>query len=166
MNHPLSAQDVIHLLDLLPLDGEGGFFRQTYKCQDSGLSEWGAKRHFGTAIYYLVTPENFSALHRVKNDELFHFYAGDAVEMFQLSPGGEANSILIGNDLKAGQRPQVLVPRNFWQGVKLLPGGSWALLGATVSPGFEYEDFELGMREALSRQYPQHCAKIQAYTKA
>jgi predicted cupin superfamily sugar epimerase len=101
-----------------------------------------------------MTPEDFSAIHRVKSDELFYFHAGDPVEMTWLLPSGEWRQMLLGNDVLADQLPQVCVPHGVWQGTRLLPGGSYALLSCAVSPGFEYADFELGPREALLAQYP------------
>jgi predicted cupin superfamily sugar epimerase len=103
----------------------------------------------GTAIYYLLEPETFSEMHLLKSDEVFHFYAGDAVEMLQLHPGGEVRRVVIGNDLRAGQIPQLVVPRGVWQGSRLMAGGNWALLGCTVSPGFEFEDYTEGSRAEL-----------------
>src|SRR4029079_3590727 len=95
-----------------------------------------------TCIYYLLTPDTFSAIHRVKSDEIFHFYAGDAIEMLQLWPGGETNVVTIHNDLAASVEPQIIVPAGVWQGCRLVPGGQWALMGCTVAPGFDYTDFE------------------------
>src|SRR5437868_6901890 len=108
-----------------------------------------------TAIYYLLEPDTFSEIHRLKSDEIFHFYAGDAVEMLQLRPDGTGTVVRIGNRLEAGERPQVLAPRNVWQGSRLVPGGVWALLGCTVSPGFEFEDYEAGIRGELCSGWPQ-----------
>src|SRR5690606_25816936 len=109
-----------------------------------------------TAIYYLVIPESFSALHRVKSDEIFHFYGGDAVEMIQIDDHGKLERFEIGNDILGGQQPQVIVPSGVWQGVRLKQGGSWALMGTTVAPGFEFEDFEVGLRDQLIQNFPQH----------
>lgn len=109
----------------------------------------------GTAIYYLLEPGTFSEMHRLKSDEVFHFYAGDAVEQAQLFADGEGRRVVIGNDLGAGERPQVVVPRGVWQGARLVEGGRWALLGCTVSPGFEYEDYEGGLAEDLVAGWPE-----------
>src|SRR6185369_1787456 len=116
------------------------------------------------AIYYLLTPDTFSALHRLPADELFHFYSGDPVEMLQLAPDGSGRVVLIGNDLEAGQRPQVVVPRGTWQGCRLLAGGKVALLGTTVAPGFEFSHYEGGVRMELSAGYPDFSELITALT--
>jgi len=104
-------------------------------------------------------------MHRLKSDEVFHFYAGDAVEMLQLREGAGGATIVIGNDLLRGQRPQVVVERGVWQGSRLVEGGLWALLGCTVSPGFEYEDYEAGERAKLCGGWPEFAAEIAALTR-
>ena len=123
-------------------------------------------RRTGTAIYYLLEPDTFSEIHRLKSDELFHFYLGDAVEMLQLRSDGKGERILIGTDLVAGERPQVVVPRGVWQGSqRLVKGGSWALLGCSVSPGFEFEDYEEGVRAELIDGWPEWAEMIGALTR-
>ena len=160
-----TAQQIIERLRLVPLTIEGGYFRETYRSaltmSGGALSgEYGGDRNASTAIYYLLTPDTFSAIHRVKSDEVFHFYAGDAVEMLQLWPDGEAEVVTIHNDLAAGHEPQGVVPAGVWQGCRLVRGGSWALMGCTVAPGFDYADFELGDRDGLSTRYPEYSALI------
>jgi predicted cupin superfamily sugar epimerase len=114
----------------------------------------------------MVTPDSFSALHRVRSDEVFHFYMGDAVEMLHLLPGGSGGVVTLGTNLAAGERPQIVVPAGVWQGARLRDGGAWALLGTTVSPGFEFEDYEHGERAALIERYPSWRAQIEALTRA
>jgi len=164
----MTAPQIIELLQLQPLPGEGGFYRQLYKAAGtipaSVLPQHGGPRSYGTAIYYFVTPESFSALHRLPQDEVFHFYLGDPVEMLQITDEGGARKLLIGPDLLAGQRPQVIAPGNLWQGTRLLPGGKFALLGCTVCPGFEFDDFEMKSREELIRIFPQHADLILGFT--
>jgi hypothetical protein len=122
-------------------------------------------RRTGTAIYYLLEPDTFSEMHRLQSDEVFHFYAGDAVEMLQLREGRRGATIEIGNDLLRGQRPQAVVERGVWQGSRLVKGGRWALLGCTVSPGFEFEDYETGERAKLSAGWPEFAEEIKALTR-
>lgn len=164
-----TAQEVIDRLQLTPLTIEGGYFRETYRSAvivpaDSLPSEYDGQRNASTAIYYLLTPETFSAVHRVRSDEVFHFYAGDPVEMLQLWPDGDGRVVAIGNDFSAGQAPQVVVPAGVWQGCRLVGGGSWALLGCTVAPGFDYADFEAASRDQLIASYPGHSEWIVALT--
>jgi predicted cupin superfamily sugar epimerase len=150
----MNAQRVIELLDLTPHPEEGGFFRETYR--SAGSFEPGPpftdSRSQGTAIYYLLTPETYSALHRLPGDEIFHFYLGDPVRMLMLRPDGSHRSVLLGTSLET-MRPQHVVPGGVWQGSRLAEGGRWALLGTTMSPGFDYADYEAGTEELLDA-YP------------
>jgi predicted cupin superfamily sugar epimerase len=153
------AEEIIRCLNLQPHPKEGGFFRETYRSADcfptAALPDrYPSERCAGTAIYYLLTPETFSALHRLRTDEIFHFYAGDPVRMLQLGPDSHAREIILGADVLAGQEPQVIVPQGVWQGSLLEPGGAYALLGCTVAPGFEYIDYEHGDRSSLMAQFP------------
>lgn len=163
----LTAERVIDLLGLTPLPGEGGWFRETWRSErsipaDRLPSVFRGPRAEGTAIYYLLTPETFSALHRLPGHEIFHFYMGDPVEMLQLHADGSAEVVLIGADLERGMRPQVIVRGGTWQGTRLIDGGSFALLGTTMSPGFDFADFELGDRDDLAARYPGQAARIRA----
>jgi predicted cupin superfamily sugar epimerase len=165
----LTAQEIIEHLRLEPLTIEGGYFRETYRSvlRLSGAalpSEYGGDRNVSTAIYYLLTPDTFSAIHRVKSDEVFHFYAGDAVEMLQLWPDGTGTTLTIGNDLATGHEPQVMVPAGVFQGCRLKHGCEWALMGCTVAPGFEYSDYESGDRAELTSAYPKFTELIASLT--
>jgi uncharacterized protein len=168
----MTAEDVKKLLRLVPHPREGGWYVRTYEAAETvaaGAFEdarYASARRTGTAIYYLLEPGTFSEMHRLKSDEVFHFYAGDAVEMLQLLPDGSGRTVVIGNDLAAGQRPQVVVERNVWQGSRLVAGGKWALLGCTVSPGFEFEDYDAGERASLSEEWPEFAGMIAALTRA
>jgi len=138
---------------------EGGFFVETYRADEdipaSALPErYLGRRSFGTCIYYLLTPDTFSAIHRLASDETFHFYLGDPVEMLQLFPDGSGKVVMLGPDLLNGMHPQVVVPRGVRQGARLVPGGGLALLGCTVAPGFEFADYEHARRDQLLRSYP------------
>ncbi|HVK08941.1 MAG TPA: cupin domain-containing protein [Gemmataceae bacterium] len=153
----MTADDVIAHLDLQPHPVEGGFFRETYRSADNLPTG----RSVSTAIYYLLTPKTVSALHRLPGDEVFHFYAGDPVRMLQLWPDGSTRTLTLGTDLKAGQVPQLVVPGGVWQGSVLVDGGAWALLGATMAPGFDYADYTAGDRAALTAQYSAVAAMIE-----
>ena len=165
----MDAWQVIQILGLEPLPGEGGYYRETYRSGEripcSALSgRYPGDRSFGTAIYYLVTPESFSTLHRVPGDELFHFYLGDPVSMLRLYPDGSANTAILGNDILRGQLPQCLAPGGVWQGLRLAGEGDFALLGTTMSPGFEFDDYERGDRTALQREFPAYANIIGRFT--
>ncbi len=154
----LSADEIAASLGLKP-HPEGGYYTETYRSGEklrSGLPpRYAGARALSTAIYYLLTPDTFSAIHRLKSDEVYHFYAGDAVEMLQLLPDGTGRVLRLGNDLNKGALPQVVVERGIWQGSRLASGGRFALLGTTVAPGFEFADYEAGVREELVRDYPE-----------
>jgi predicted cupin superfamily sugar epimerase len=167
----MTAEDVKKLLGLAPHPREGGWYVRTYEAAEMVAAgafadgRYAGARRTGTAIYYLLEPATFSEMHRLKSDEVFHFYAGDAVEMLQLRDGERGEVVVIGNDLMRGQRPQVMVERGVWQGSRLVAGGQWALLGCTVSPGFEFEDYESGERERLCADWPEFAEEIRRLTR-
>lgn len=163
-----SAEEVIAALKLQPHPVEGGFFRETYRSTESlpqsVLPKNPGDRSLCTAIYYLLTPQTVSAMHQLPTDEIFHFYLGDPVEMLQLWPGGTAKQLVLGSNLLAGQLPQTVVPGGVWQGTFLIPGGRFALLGATMAPGFDYVDYRSGNREELQPLYPEVAGLIEKLT--
>ena len=165
----LTADKIKSLLNLKPHPEEGGFFKETYRSPHTlskGMlpDEYEKKRSLATAIYYLLTPDTFSALHRLPADELFHFYLGDPVEMLQLLPDGSGKTITLGPDITNGMQLQGLVRKGVWQGSRLCAGGRFALLGTTMSPGFESDDYEPGERKKLIADYPQFEDLIRALT--
>jgi hypothetical protein len=165
----ITADQLIALLDLKP-HPEGGYYIETYRSSETISEEalpsrYKGRRCFGTAIYYLLTAQTLSAMHRLRSDEIFHFYSGDPVEMLQLSSDGSGRVAILGSDILNGMQPQVVVDRGVWQGARLLNGGKFALLGATVSPGFEFADYESGHRDELIKSYPQFRELIIALTK-
>jgi predicted cupin superfamily sugar epimerase len=154
-----TAEDVIRMLGLKPHPAEGGYYRETYRSGDAlgpGClpPRYSGERSASTAIYYLITPSSFSSLHRLKTDEVFHFYSGDPVVLLILGPGREGSTVVMGADIGGGQVPQAVVPMSCWQGALLADGGSYALLGTTVAPGFDSADYERGDAEVLAREYP------------
>ncbi len=165
----MDAEKIIELLGLEPLPEEGGYFRETWRSvlflPRSVLSfPYGGDRSAGTAIYYLVTPDSFSSLHRLPGDEVFHFYLGDPAEMLQIHPDGRAERLVLGSDLERGQRPQCVAPGGVWQGLRLRKDGRFALLGTTMAPGFDYADYEHGDRGLLIMKYPDLELLIREYT--
>jgi len=166
----MTADDVIRLLQLTPLKLEGGFFRETYRsrwqvqpdCLPAGVK---GPRSIATAIYYLITRESFSPLHRLPGSEIFHFYLGDPVVMLQLHPNGEFETVTLGLKLRAGQQPQMVVPGGVWQGCQLAPRGKWALMGTTMSPGFDYADYENAIPDELIELYPEAAELIRRFTR-
>ncbi|MGI4831228.1 MAG: cupin domain-containing protein [Janthinobacterium lividum] len=175
----MTADEIKRVLRLEPHPREGGWFVQTYASEavlpasvfanSSAPAQYPGPRRLSTAIYYLLEPETFSEMHRLGSDEVFHHYAGGSVEMLQLFPGGRIDRVILGKDLAAGERPQIVVPRGVWQGSRLLrtEGGedAWALLGCTVSPGFEYADYETGTSAELLSGWPEVTTLIRALTQ-
>lgn len=170
MSLDLTAAELKSLLKLEPHPREGGWFVQTWRAEESIPhahlpARYTGPRAAGTAIYYLLEPETFSEMHRLQSDEVFHFYLGDPVEMLQLWPDGSGRRIVLGADLKAGMAVQTVVPKGVWQGSRLAPGGKLALLGCTVSPGFDYADYDSGARDELVRRWPEWQAMIEHLTR-
>jgi predicted cupin superfamily sugar epimerase len=166
----LSVKDIQDLLKLRPLPLEGGYFAETYRSkitlgQQSLPCGYTGERAISTAIYYLLTPDTFSALHRLTGDELYHFYLGDPVEMLLLHADALTETVILGQDIAAGMRLQHVVSGGVWQGARLAPGGKFALMGTTMAPGFDAADFQLGNREELSGHYPDHADMIAALTR-
>lgn len=166
----ITADELKSLLNLRPHPREGGWFAETWRSQETIphpglLSRYTGPRSAGTAIYYLLEPQNFSEMHRLASDEVFHFYLGDPVEMLQLPPAGSASRIVLGPDLAGGMLVQTVVPQGVWQGSRLVPGGRFALLGCTVSPGFDYADYESGARTGLTRAWPEWQEMIALLTR-
>lgn len=142
----LSADDVIRILELEPLEGEGGYFRQTWSRRHPGSARLEA-----TCIYYMITPDAYSALHRLDADEIYHVYLGDPCDMILIDPTGTASRRRLGRDIAQGMAVQVAVPAGTWQGLRLVPGGAWALLGTTMTPGYDPAGFELATTHMPAR---------------
>lgn len=164
-----TAEALIQLLQLEPHPAEGGFFKETYRSAINIASpdletKYGSARSASTCIYYLLTEHSFSRMHQLKTDEIFHFYLGDPVEMLMLHPNGHGENQILGPDVLRGQSPQIIVPADSWQGLRLKPGGRMALLGTTVAPGFDFADFSLGNRQSLMNKYPGYSETIFSLT--
>lgn len=158
----MTAWEVVRLLKLEPLDQEGGYFRRTGESATilpGGLRAW-------SMIHSLITPEGFSALHRLGKEEVWCFHAGDPLESLRLKPDGSGEWVKLGLNLARGERPQDVVPAQIWQGTRLAAGGRWALVTCVVAPEFVWSDFELGTREALVASHGGFADDIRALTRA
>jgi uncharacterized protein len=164
----MTADEIKTLLHLQPHPVEGGFYRRTYTSSVS-VALLGGVRPYGTAIYYLLEEGTFSEMHVLASDEIFHFYLGDPVEMLQLLPDGGSRVVTLGPDLAAGQHVQLVVPAGVWQGTRLVDRengrGKFALLGCTVTPGFDFADYRSGKYDELVRQWPLEAARIRKLTR-
>jgi predicted cupin superfamily sugar epimerase len=145
------AAQIIELLGLEPLPGEGGMFRRTHLDAHS------------SAIYYLLATPDFSALHALTATETYHWYAGSPLRLLLLHPGGEVGEPVLGADLVGGRRPQVVVPAGTWQGSS--PLGAWSLVGTTTAPPFDWSGFRLGDRAELTAGWPGARARIAELTR-
>lgn len=153
-------QKWINQLGLLP-HPEGGFYKETYRCDEGNAAEhlparFDQAHSFSTAIYYLLNAPNFSAFHRIKQDELWHFYHGSLLNIHVIKESGEYQKLSLGNDPSQGQSFQQVVKAGDWFAATVDQVGGYALVGCTVAPGFEFTDFELAEKDHLLAQFPQH----------
>jgi uncharacterized protein len=165
----MTIEDLVKKLGLLP-HPEGGYYREVYRSteiipENALPQRFGGDRNFGTSIYFLIEKNNFSAFHKIKSDETWHFYAGDALEVVEINAQGILTSTLVGNNLEAGEIFQYTVNANTWFGSRVTKGGSFSLVGCTVAPGFDFTDFELGQRDLLIREFPSHTKIIEEMTR-
>jgi uncharacterized protein len=159
----------IRKLDLTP-HPEGGYYRQTYSAdlvlpKDSLPPDFTGPRPASTAIYFLLDAKNFSVFHRLRSDELWHFYAGGALLVHVIAADGKYFMIQLANNPEAGDVLQAVVKAGCWFASEVKDGKSFALVGCTVAPGFDFEDFELAERGELVRSYPQHRELIDRLTQ-
>jgi len=159
----------IDRLGLVP-HPEGGYYRQTYRAEltveKAALPPaFGGSRAVATAIYFLLEGTDFSAFHRLRSDEMWHFYAGGTLAVHVIGDDGQHSEILLGSNAEAGEVFQAVVKAGCWFGSRVRPPRSFALVGCTVAPGFDFADFELGKRHDLVRQYPQHREVIERLTR-
>jgi len=160
-------EEIIKRFGMKLLPDEGGYYCETYRCpqkipKDCLPKGYNGERNLSTAILYLITPDHFSRLHRISSDEIFHFYMGDPVYMLNLFEDGPAEELVLGRDILKGEKVQHLVPGGTWQGACLKGDGRFALLGTTVSPGFDFADYQSGegSEEMLFKKYPAYKESI------
>lgn len=161
----MTAQDFIDHLQLQP-HPEGGFYKETYR--SSGIipgaalqqGNFSGDRSYSTAIYFLLQQRDFSAFHRIKSDECWHFYAGDALLVHVIDRLGNYTCTRLGKDVEGGDTLQFVVPANAWFASEPAPGSAFALVGCTVAPGFAFDDFEMAEEKTLLQEFPQHLALV------
>ncbi len=156
----MSVEKLIDLLKLLP-HPEGGYYRETYRSSDlipeTALPEfYSGVRNASTAIYFMLPKHQFSAFHRLKSDEIWHFYAGTQLSLYSIDSAGELTLFTLGGDIAAGEVPQAVISRGDWFAAEVTGPGEYSLLGCTVAPGFNFDDFEMAGREEMLRRYPRH----------
>lgn len=158
-------EELVQTYSLLP-HPEGGYYKETYRSKDtvasgSGMIRFGGERSMSTAIYFLITAGNFSAFHRIKSDEIWHFYTGGALMVHVLHEDGRYEQIKVGNNPAAGEVFQAVVPAGAWFASECAHDVAFSFVGCTVSPGFGFADFELAYADALIQGYPDHATLIQ-----
>lgn len=165
--------DAKQWIDVLKLSEhpEGGYFRETYRSDESLAkgalpTRFGGDRACSTAIYFLLEGDDFSALHRIKQEEVWHFYDGSSITIHVIAPGGDYFTIKLGRDPQGGAAPQAVVKAGYLFGVTVDDPRSYALAGCTVAPGFEFADFEMPTRAELCRLYPEHRQIIERLTRS
>jgi predicted cupin superfamily sugar epimerase len=163
------AERWINELQLRP-HPEGGYFRETYRCDEVVArahlpSRFRGDRSFSTAIYFLLDGADFSALHRIQQDEVWHHYDGSSVTIEVISAAGNHSAVLLGRNLGGGERPQTVIKGGCLFGAFLNNPLSYALVGCTVAPGFDFDDFTTPGRKELLEQYPQHRQIIERLTR-
>jgi hypothetical protein len=164
-------KDAAYWIDKLKLQPhpEGGFYRQTYRADlilpKDAFPQFSGSRAVSTAIYFLLDGENFSAFHRLRSDELWHFYIGEPLVVHMIDANGAYSEFSLGNNPEAGEVLQAVVKAGCWFASRVRDGKSFALVGCTVSPGFDFEDFELANRKKLVQRYPQHRKLIESLTR-
>lgn len=170
MTHNKDAAYWIQKLDLKP-HPEGGYYRQTYRAElqlarEALPQQFTGPRPVSTAIYFLLEKDNFSAFHRLQSDELWHFYAGVALLVHVIDAEGRYSLLRLGSDPEADEALQAVVKAGCWFASEVTDCKSFALVGCTVAPGFDFEDFELAQRAELARNYPQHRKIIEKLTRS
>lgn len=158
---------LISKLDLNP-HPEGGFYKETYRSKqtigEDRTSSFPAGRSYGTAIYYLLEGSDISKFHRIKSDETWHFYEGSSAIIHVIHPDGIYKPLYLGSTIESGYQFQHVVPANSWFGVSVDNTDSYLLAGCTVSPGFDFKDFEMGDAYQLKQAYPEHKSIIEKLT--
>ena len=152
LDNEKTSEEISKILGLEPLPLEGGMWAQTLKDENS------------TAIYYLLTKNNFSAMHKLESVEVYHYYAGAPAKMLLLDSSGKVEEPVLGSDLDSGHRPQIIVEPGVWQGSKTT--GEWTLLGTTMAPPYSQEMFQLADREELLKGWPDSRQKIYELTRS
>lgn len=159
----MNAQDLIRHLQLLP-HPEGGYYRETYRAAQQLTTPENQPRSVSTAIYFLLEGHNKSHFHRIKSDELWFFHQGQPLEIVLIRAGGPPETILLGHDFAQGAVPQAVIPAGTWFAARVRHETGFGLVSCTVAPGFDFADFELAERAALTREFPQLRELIAEFT--
>ncbi|OJJ17462.1 hypothetical protein BKI52_26690 [marine bacterium AO1-C] len=166
---PQTAQYFIEKLDL-NAHPEGGYYKETYRA-DGTIPQvtlpggYTGDRNYATSIYFLLDSDTFSAFHRIRSDELWHFHAGTALNLYIIDIQGKLTTIKVGSNLDNREQLQAIIPANSWFAAQVIEANSFTLVGCTVAPGFDFDDFELANRDELKTMFPQHNELITNLTR-
>jgi len=165
---PMDAEvrGLIEQLQLRP-HPEGGYYRESYRSTEQATAlpkRFDGPRSLSTAILFLLPHGHISTLHRIKSDELWHFYQGAPLRVVSITPEGTRHDVVLGSCFDGGHRCQAVVPEGRWFGAHVESNNGWSLVGCTVAPGFEFTDFEMAERGELIGRYPQHTSIITSLT--
>lgn len=165
----MNAEEIIRRLGLHPHPKEQGYFVEVYRAggqisQNALPSGYDGPRCFGTSIYFLLKAGGFSEMHRLKSDEIYYYHMGSPAEVLLLYPNGKGEMFRLGSQISNGETLQIVIPAGTWQGMQTT--GDYTLLGCGVHPGFEFSDYESGVRESLVEAYPAWAKRIQLLTHA
>lgn len=163
------AKKIVEQLGLMP-HPEGGNFKEVYRAEEKIVKEFlperfSGDRNFSTSIYFMLAGNDKSLFHRIKSDEIWHFYSGTALILHQIDTNGNYSRIKIGNEILSGETPQLVVAKGNWFAAEVEDKNSYSLVGCTVSPGFDFADFELAEQKDLCDKFPQHSGLIKKFTK-
>ena len=158
----MTAKRLIQTLQLQP-HPEGGFYRETYRTEEKISTNNGKVRNIGTAIYFLLEDEDKSHFHRIQSDELWFFHQGEPMEIMMIQDG-KLHTTLLGNNIEQGEVPQLIIPANIWFAARVKDSKGYALVSCTVSPGFDFADFELANKKDLISEFPEYKSVIDEFT--
>jgi len=163
----MDYKNIVEQLNMLP-HPEGGYYKEEYRSKGiiSNLPNFSGDRNYCTSIYFLLTSANFSGFHRIKQDEIWHFYSGSPLAVHVIDLDGNYTKHIIGMNIENNQFPQLTVPANCWFASSVENEDSYSFVGCTVAPGFDFNDFELAKRETLIAEHPQHKEIITTLTRA
>lgn len=160
---------LIKVLGLQP-HPEGGYFKEIYRSSgeinsESLDSRYVGNRNYATSIYFLLTSDTFSAFHKINQDEIWHFYDGSPIKIHMISETGDYSNVIVGKNLKQGEKLQFVVPGGYWFAANVINNNDYSLVGCTVSPGFDFKDFQLAKRNDLIKMFPQHKNILTQFTR-
>ncbi|AWV99711.1 cupin domain-containing protein [Arcticibacterium luteifluviistationis] len=162
--------DAAYWIDKLDLIShpEGGYYKETYRSEGSGTFLMNGEkktRNYSTSIYFLMEKGDFSAFHKIQSDEVWHFYAGETLEIYHIDHQGKLIKTILGANPEKGETLQTVIPANLWFASRPKPSSNYTLVGCTVSPGFDFEDFKMAKKEILCSKYPEHTKIIDELTR-